>query len=256
MRLRVPPAWRDWIGIYRWQRRRTGLSGADVFSLEASNHPSLFVKVEPATRFSEVEAEALRLRWLGERGIACPELREFATYEGRNWLLTSALPGRDMASMPRADAAEITRIAADALRDLHARPIEGCPFDQSLARQIESVHARLDDGAIDPDDFAEDGGPKKAFAELLSMMPTNEDLVLTHGDACLPNFLVDGRHFSGFVDCGRVGIADRYRDLALTCDSIGEIMGETWVPAFLTRYGVPDPDPRHLAFYQRFDAFF
>jgi aminoglycoside 3'-phosphotransferase-2 len=256
MQLHVPPAWRDWIGVYRWRRQKIGMSGADVFRLAAFDHPTLFVKVEPASPFSEVRAEALRLRWLGERGVACPEFRAFLTHEGRNWLATSALPGCDMASLPRADAADIIRIAAEALRDLHARPIQGCPFDQSLPLRIERVRARLDAGEIDTDDFAEEGGAANALEALLATTPDGEDLVLTHGDACLPNFLVDGRNFSGFVDCGRVGTADCYQDLALASDSIGEILGETWVGPFLTHYGVPDADPRRLSFYQRFDAFF
>ena len=36
---------------------------------------------------------------------------------------------------------------------------------------------------------------------------------LIHGDYCLPNVLLDGWKFSGFIDLGNSGVADRHIDL-------------------------------------------
>ena len=74
--------------------------------------------------------------------------------------------------------------------------------------------------------------------------------MVCHGDACAPNTLIgdDGR-WSGHVDFGALGVADRWADLAVACWSTTWNYGPGWSRPLLKAYGVK-PDPRRLAYYR------
>ncbi|EEQ96518.1 Aminoglycoside 3'-phosphotransferase [Brucella intermedia LMG 3301] len=100
------------------------------------------------------------------------------------------------------------------------------------------------------------GTPQGVFEELLRLKPQSEDIVVTHGDACLPNFIADKDAFTGFIDCGRLGLADRHQDLALACWSIRYNLGEEWVAPFLATYGGPAIEEAKISYYRLLDEFF
>ena len=254
----TPPAWRADLAAYSWAAQTIGRSGAAVFRLEASGRPTLFVKTGPAGLDSELPDEAARLRWLAATGTACPGVLAEARAAGQDWLLTTALRGRDLASSDHLEPEKIVQIAADAIGDLHRLDAATCPFDRRLARSVAHARARLEAGLVDEGDFDEERSGRSAadlFQEVLARCPAGEDLVVAHGDACLPNLLADQGRFAGFVDCARLGIADRHQDLGLASWSIRHNLGDRWVEPFLQRYGIA-ADPRRLAFYRLLDEFF
>jgi aminoglycoside 3'-phosphotransferase-2 len=254
----LPPAWRARLAGARFVQQTIGCSDAAVFRVETAAGATLFLKTEPLGALGELPGEIARLRWLAAQRVPCPAVLDAAAGEVRQWLLMSALPGRDLASSPSLDAERIVALVADVLRDLHRLDVAACPFDHRSANRIADARARLDAGLVDASDFDDDRIGRSAtqvFDELLAKRPAREDVVVTHGDACLPNLIaLDGR-FSGFIDCGRLGVADRHQDLALAARSLADNLGDAWVEPFLRRYG-GDIDRDLLAFYCLLDEFF
>ena len=81
--------------------------------------------------------------------------------------------------------------------------------------------------------------------ELLAHVPPADQLVVCHGDSCAPNTLIgdDGR-WSGHVDLGELGVADRWADLAIATWSTTWNYGPGWEIPLLDAYGVAPDDDR------------
>ncbi len=54
--------------------------------------------------------------------------------------------------------------------------------------------------------------PAALFDWLVKHRPA-EELVLSHGDLCLPNIFADERGLTGFIDVGLAGVADKWVDI-------------------------------------------
>ena len=72
---------------------------------------------------------------------------------------------------------------------------------------------------------------------------------MCHGDYCLPNALLERDEVTGFVDLGELGVADRYRDLAIATWSVTWNLGPGFESCFLDAYDAP-LDPERIRFYR------
>ncbi len=255
----LPERLRDLLAGYEWRQDALGRSSAHVFRLEAIGRAPVYLKTEPADPLGELAGEVARLRWLASQGFACPQVIAHETDGEREWLLMSALGGADFVSADQVPPTERVRLLAHALRRLHTIDIATCPFDHRLEARIGEAKARMLGGRVAEDDFDETRLGRSAqdiFQELEETRPKTEDLVVTHGDACLPNFMADGASFSGYIDCGRLGVADRHQDIALACGSIERNFGAGFVGLFLEAYGDFEPQVEKMAYYRLLDEFF
>jgi len=255
----IPASWDARLRGYEWIPQPIGQSRAAVFRLLAAARPTLFVKVEPRGPFAEVAHETARLHWMARQGLLCAEVLDVARTGGHDWLLTTAVEGQDLAMSHQLPPARRIAILAEALARLHRLPVEDCPFDHRLPLRLAAARARVMAAEVDETDFDDRRVGRSAaelFALLESMPQPEADLVVTHGDACLPNIMATADGFSGYVDCGRLGVADRYQDLALAARSIAFNLGEQWVVPFFQAYSVPTPDEGKRTYYELLDEFF
>ena len=206
----------------------------------------------------ELRTEIESLRWLWGR-VAVPELLGWSD-EGEAspwvWMVTSVLAGTVACESPHRQepASAIVRVA-EALRRFHALPRDECPFDARLSQVLAVARRRVARGWVDESDFDEQRQgwtAAEVLAEVERTVPATEDLVVTHGDPCLPNVLFDGSRLGGWIDLGRFGVGDRHRDLALVARSADYNYGAGWGQRLLEAYGGVIDEER-LAFYRLLD---
>ena len=68
--------------------------------------------------------------------------------------------------------------------------------------------------------------------------------------------MIDGEEVAGFVDWGRAGIADRYKDIALVVRSLEYNTGKDLRTTFFDAYGLSSPDADRIEYYKLPDEFF
>jgi len=252
--LDLPVDWRIRLAGCTPLLKTIGESGAVVIQLFSTDRLPLFLKAE-AGPFSEVPDEAARLAWMATQPLPAPRVVDHVEHQDRHILLMTALPGRDLASDPGLAPADIARLLGEVLGALHAHDPATCPFDHRIDNRLPLAERNLAAGRVQPR-WRIGRSPEAALATLRATRPASENLVVTHGDACLPNLLVEAGRFTGFVDCARLGLADRWQDLALALRSLERNYGPGLGDTFLAAYGLDAIDAPRLAWYQLLDEFF
>jgi aminoglycoside phosphotransferase len=212
-----------------------------------------FIKWSPAASWIDLAAEADRLSWAAPFHPV-PRVLARGTSPAGSWLITAALPG-DNAVSPRwaGDPATAVRAIGTGLRSLHeAFPVATCPFSWSAQDRLADARREAAAGRLDPGCWHEIH-QRLGIAEALRRaagIPPADKLVVCHGDACAPNTLLsaDGR-WSGHVDLGMLGIADRWADIAVATWSAEWNYGPGWEPLLLDAYGI-QPDPERTRYYR------
>jgi kanamycin kinase len=186
----------------------------------------VFVKWSPGGDAPDLTVEAERLDWAA-RHTAVPRVLDVGREHGGSWMVTSALSGASAVAPEWIAPPEIAVTGLGrGLRALHdALPVDDCPFSWSVDERIVRAAAVVERDA-----------------------PPDDRLVVCHGDACAPNTVldVDGTCV-GHVDLGRLGVADRWADLAVATWSTEWNYGPGWEGLLLDAYGV-EPDPERTDF--------
>jgi kanamycin kinase len=212
-----------------------------------------FAKWAPTGSGLDLAAEAARLRWAA-RHTPVPHLLGEGTDPAGTWLVTRALPGQmAVADRWKADPRTAVTAIGQGLRALHdTLPVRDCPFSWMARDRLADTCRRAARGLIDPArwQFEHQHLDVPQALSLLAEIPPEEHLVVCHGDSCPPNTLLtdDGR-WSGHVDLGELGVADRWADLAVATWGATWNYGPGWEIPLLDAYGIA-PDPARTRYYR------
>lgn len=212
-----------------------------------------FVKWAPAGSGVDLAEEAARLSW-AVAFTPVPRLLDQGADDTGSWLVTAALPGQSaVAERWRAEPRTAVTAIGEGLRAMHeALPAAACPFSWTARDRLADARRRAEEGRLDPgrwDPMYRHLGVEGAL-ERLAEIPPPDRVVVCHGDSCAPNTLLtaNGR-WSGHVDLGELGVADRWADLAISMWSTEWNYGPGWDGLLLDAYGVR-PDPDRIAYYR------
>ncbi len=174
----------------------------------------------------EAENEHNMMLWLGDK-LLVPKVLGIERQNGKSFLLMTKVPGvMSCADEYMKNPELLTSILAEALKMLWRVDISNCPYKCTLDRKLQMArfaveHSLVNIDDAEPDTYGEKGfkNPEQLLEWLIANKPV-EELVLSHGDFCLPNiFILDG-NISGFIDLGKTGISDKWQDIALCYRSL------------------------------------
>ncbi|MHB1801150.1 MAG: phosphotransferase [Actinomycetes bacterium] len=213
----------------------------------------IFVKWVPTGCGIDLDQEAVRLAWAAPL-TPVPRVVDEGRDAAGSWIVTAALPGENAVSDRwQADPATAVAAIGRGLQALHeGLPVESCPFSWSAEDRLADAHRRASAGALEPQAWHpihRSLGVDRALRILVDQPPVDQ-LFVCHGDACAPNtLLTEDGHWSGHVDLGALGVADRWADLAIATWSTEWNYGPGWETQLLDAYGV-DPDPDRTRYYR------
>lgn len=231
-----------------WENELGGLT------FEVGDGPDrCFVKWAPGDSGIDLAAEAARLGWAAAFAIV-PRVLAQGSDDAGSWIVTAALSGQSAVSDRwRTDPRRAVAAIGHGLRVLHhALPVRSCPFSWSVEDRLADAHHRARAGQLDPARWHEVHQHLTVPGALavLAQAPPVDQLVVCHGDACAPNtLLTDDGAWSGHVDLGALGEADRWADLAVATWSAEWNYGPGWDDHLLASYGA-HPDPARIAYYR------
>lgn len=240
-----------------------GMSGSAV-----RVYDDVVLKIQP---FSiETDNEYKLLQFFSERKIA-PQVIAREVVDGVDYLLMEKCCGAMLCDGELLkNTRKLTEIASDVLHTLWNMDISTCPVDMRLSNKLKLAQYNVAHNLVcldnvDPSTFGANGrfaDPEHLFSWLIDNQP-REELVVTHGDFCLPNVFFNGTG-AKIIDVGRGGIADKYQDIALLYRSLrdnlhghysGQYLGELDDKMLFSVLGIA-PDWDKIDYYMLLDELF
>lgn len=248
-----------------WIRASEGESGDAVYR---RSDGAAFAKVSLGEGAAQLDEERRRTEWLAPFDLGSPAVLDWHASSDGACLVTRVVAGVPASDLSASDLLKAWPSIAGRVKALHEIPVAGCPFVRSLSVMFDRAADVVARNAVNPDflDPEHEAIPPPVLLDRLrAQLPTRlaqeaRDLVVCHGDACMPNFMVDPETLrcTGLVDLGRLGTADRYVDFSLLLANARETWTNADQPLAARRslfevHRIATPDDERLAFYLHLD---
>jgi len=210
----------EYVGNQKYEINDVGMSESEV-----RIYDKYVLKIQPENE--ETDNEYLMVNWLNHQ-IPIPSIPVYSKKDGFAYTLMTKVEGDMLCTKEYMKEPEvIIKMVAQAIKKLWEIDVKNCPHKTSrLVNRIKAAEFNVANGLVDIDNVEPETFGTEGFKnpeELLKWLKCNrpkEDIVLTHGDFCLPNIFVKDGNISGFIDLGKMGPADRWQDIAIAIRSL------------------------------------
>lgn len=223
-----------------------GCSNSQVVRVEKSNKIYFLKIAEGDILTSEYE----KLKWL-EGKIRVPKVVLYEKNDGVEYLITEAITGEMVCSDYYLEhPTEGVPIIVEAFKEIYKVETKNCPFKVDLDYKLNLVKNNIDNNLIDIKNIS--NATLERFESLEGIYQylldnrslAEEELCFSHGDTSLPNIFALDNKFSGFIDVGECGIAEKWFDIAIVVKSIIRNYGKEAVQDFYKQLGVEENKDR------------
>lgn len=215
-----------------------------------------FLKKHAKLAKHESLKEKLVIDWLQGK-LPVPQVISLAEDDEYYYTLLSAMPGIPAHKLIGSTKPyELIRLLVPVMKQIHGVPIQDCPFDETISVKLNRIRQCKEQGFLRSDMYHKNAERRadKDLQYLLKNRPSEENLVFTHGDFCLPNFLVEDGKLTAILDLGEAGICDCYMDICTIAITLCynykcfERFFE-FCRVIFTEYGIAHPDWHKLHYY-------
>lgn len=218
--IHIPEKIKNFIGEQEYFKNGIGMSESEVLI-----YPKYVLKIQKQS--VETDNERDIVTWLN-KCIPIPEILDYCVEDGNAYTLMTKMQGIMLCDEEYLNNPTLlVKLIAKSLKLLWNTDVYSCPLKVSrLENRLKEARGNVENGLVDMDNVEPETFGESGFAcpkELLEWLEKNqpeEDLVLSHGDFCLPNIFGYGNELSGFIDLGKMGPADRWQDIAIAIRSL------------------------------------
>lgn len=256
-KINLPTQLRDLICLDDVSYPSMGYSGDHVYLIK-KGYLNKDIVIKCSSRY-EVYKEGEILKWL-EGKIEVPKVYFNIEQEGVYYLVMEMLPGQmGQYGFKQLGTKEMVVYYANLIKKWHSIDYHNFLPVNTLEDKIAHVKYNVEHGLVKTQYFERELQGKTGqmvYDLMISCYPKSFDLVLCHGDVCMPNFMMENGHLTGWIDVVGCGVNDRYLDIAIALRTLrynfewlNMTFSKEYQDLFLKTYGIQELDMNKVKFY-------